>query len=61
MDHTAEPARLPEGWANSIARSEAGLAAGRVHVMDTDALCREIEAEADTMEQQIAARQTSLA
>jgi len=54
---TAAP--LPEAWAESIARGEADLAAGRVHVIDTDALCREIEAEADEMERRIAARHTS--
>lgn len=53
------PAPLPDGWIESMARSEADLAAGRLRTIDTEALCREIEAEADAMERRIAARRTS--
>jgi hypothetical protein len=53
------PSALPEGWAASIARSEADLAAGRVTLIDTEALCREIEAEAADMERQIAGQPAS--
>jgi len=52
-------ATLPEEWAESIARGEADLVAGRVYVIDTDAQFREIEAEADEMERRIAARHAS--
>jgi hypothetical protein len=59
MDQEPTPAPLPEGWTGSVARGEADLAAGRVYTIDTDALCREIEAEADELERQIAARHAS--
>jgi hypothetical protein len=59
MDQAPAPAPLPEGWAESLARGEADLAAGLVHTIDTDALCREIEAEADALERQIAVRHAS--
>jgi hypothetical protein len=59
MDQIPTAARLPEGWADSIARGEADLAAGRIYAIDTDALCREIEAEADELERRIAARHAS--
>jgi hypothetical protein len=35
---------LPEGWAESVARGEADLAAGCVYTIDIDALCHQIEA-----------------
>jgi hypothetical protein len=59
MDQTPAPDPLPEGWTESIARSEADLAAGRATTIDTDALCREIEAEAEAMERRVVARQAS--
>jgi len=59
MDQIPTAAPLPEGWADSIARGEADLAAGRIYAIDTDALCREIEAEADALERRIAARHAS--
>jgi len=49
----------PAAWAAALARGEADLAAGRVHTIDTDALCREIEAEAADIERKIAARHAS--
>jgi hypothetical protein len=59
MTQLLAPEPFPEGWVESIARSEADLTAGRVHIIDTDALCREIEDEANTVERQIALRHRS--
>jgi hypothetical protein len=59
MDHAPRQARLPAGWSDALLRGEADLAAGRVHEIDTDALCREMDAEADALERQIAARHAS--
>jgi len=59
MSELASMTPLPEGWAESIARGEADLAAGRIFTIDIDALCREIEAEADAIERRIAARHAS--
>jgi hypothetical protein len=53
------PAPLPLGWAEAIAQGEADLAAGRVVEIDTEALCREIEAEAEALERRIAAGRLS--
>jgi len=48
----------PAGWAEWLERARADVAAGRVHVIDTAALCAEIEAKADELERRIVARTT---
>jgi len=55
----AVPEGPPERWKSALARGEADLAAGRVYTIDMDALCREMEAEADALERKIAARHAS--
>jgi hypothetical protein len=40
----------PQAWREALARAEADLAAGNVVDLHLDALCLEIEAEADAME-----------
>jgi hypothetical protein len=59
MDQIQTESPLPAGWAEALERARADVAAGRVHVIDTAALCAEIEAEADELERRIAARATS--
>lgn len=46
----APPAAPPEAWLDDLATARADRAAGRVHDIDLDALCREIEAEAAEIE-----------
>ncbi len=60
MDQTAPTApNVPAEWAESIARAEADLAAGRIHSLDLESLCQQIESEADELERQNTARHTS--
>jgi hypothetical protein len=40
----------PQDWLEALRCADAEVAAGRVIEVDIDALCREIEAEADAME-----------
>jgi len=55
MDQPPIAPRLPPGWADDLAKGRADVAAGRVVMIDTEALCREIEAEAEELERGIAA------
>jgi hypothetical protein len=55
MDQTPKPTTPPAGWAEALQSGRADVAAGRVYDVDTEALCAEIEAEADALEHQIAA------
>ncbi len=49
-DADAPPTRTAADVLASLARSDADIAAGRVVEIDIDALCDELEAEADAME-----------
>jgi hypothetical protein len=50
MDQTPPPRRAPQAWLDILDQAEADVAAGRVEVIDVDALCREIETEANTIQ-----------
>ncbi len=51
MNHIVAPMPAPpQSLLDDIAAAAAGHAARRVHHVDLDALCREIEAEADEIE-----------
>ncbi len=41
---------VPKAWIDALNEAEADIAAGRVVEVDIDALCREIDAEADAIE-----------
>jgi len=50
MDQPPTPRPAPQAWLDILEEAEADIAAGRVQEIDIDALCREIDAEADAME-----------
>ncbi len=52
MDQANTPRRAPQVWLDELALAEADLAAGRVEDIDIDidALCAELEADADAMD-----------
>ncbi len=41
---------VPKAWIDALDEAEADIAAGRVVEVDIDALCREIDAEADAID-----------
>jgi hypothetical protein len=62
MDQAPAPHTAPQAWLDILQEAEADIAAGRVQEIDVDALCREIDAEADALEaDQRAARRQSAA
>jgi hypothetical protein len=50
VDQAPTPRPAPPAWLDILEEAEADIAAGHVQEIDIDALCREIDAEADALE-----------